>query len=90
MSEMSCFKNEKGDSCCAHNSIGENVFETLPSYILNSKKYALEFENVHRQGFFQRNIVADLLITKGNHFFNAGLMEEAIVYLEKVYQTIAH
>lgn len=68
----------------------ESVSETLPAYLLNSKKYALEMENVHRQPFYQRNLVADLLITKGTSQYNSGLVQEAIICLEKVCQTIFH
>ncbi len=90
MSELTCIYKE--NKCKLETSIipNESVSETLPGYLLNAKKYAKEMENVHKQPFYQRNIVADLLITKGTTQYNSGLVGEAIICLEKVIQAVFH
>jgi len=68
------------------NSPSEN--QPLPRFLQAGLSFLQKYENVRRQGFQQRLIVADLLKTRGNALFKEERTREACLEYEQVTEKV--
>ncbi len=61
-----------------------NENQPLPRFLQAGLSFLQKYENVRRQGFQQRLIVADLLKTRGNALFKEERTREACLEYEQV------
>lgn len=65
-------------------SNSSHEYQSLPRFLQAGLSFLQKYENVRRQGFQQRLIVADLLKTRGNSLFKEERIREACLEYEQV------